>query len=336
MTEVSKNFAAIICLALLVAVVPFFVQGGYYQGILVFAGLNCLTCTGLCLLSGYAGQISIGHAAFNAVGAYGTGICTTMFGFSPVAGIIISAAVSILVAFVLGWPALRLKGHYLAMATLGFGAIIHAVAVAAVDITGGPQGISGIPSLSLFGYALDSDLKQYYFCWSFALIGLFFAVNLINSRVGRALKSIQGSEAAASSIGIDTSFYKMQVFALSALYASVSGSLYAHYVSYIDPEPFDVMHSVLLVTMVAVGGMHQIWGAVIGSLSLTLLPELLSFLGENVSFMGFSYSTDYNILVYGGILLLIMLFLPDGLSGGFSKIGCSVRRLLVSPGGKSL
>lgn len=331
MTEVSRNYAALFCLAIAVAVLPVFITGSYYQGILIFAALNCLTCTGLCLLSGYAGQISIGHAAFNALGAYGTGICTTMFGLSPFTGIAISAFFSTIVAFILGGPALRLKGHYLAMATLGFGAIIHTVAVAAVDITGGPQGISGIPVISILGNELDSDLKQYYFCWAIALIGVFLAINLINSRVGRALKSIQGSEAAASSIGINTSFYKIQVFALSALFASVSGSLYAHYVTYIDPEPFDVMHSVLLVTMVAVGGMHQIWGAVIGAVSLTLLPEVLSFLGENVSFMGLSYKTDYNILVYGGILLFIMLFLPDGIAGGFYKLGESIKNVFVRP-----
>ncbi|WP_051284002.1 branched-chain amino acid ABC transporter permease [Desulforegula conservatrix] len=329
MTDVFRNYALLICLAIGVAVIPFFVSGSYYQGILIFSALNCLTCTGLCLLSGYAGQISIGHAAFNALGAYGTGICTTMFGLSPFVGMAVSAVISVFVAFVLGGPALRLKGHYLAMATLGFGAIIHTVAVAAVDITGGPQGISGIPSISLLGFELDSDLKQYYLCWAIALLGIFFALNLINSRIGRALKSIQGSEAAASSIGINTSIYKIQIFALSALYASISGSLYAHYMAYIDPEPFDVMHSVLLVTMVAVGGMHQIWGAVIGSVVLSLLPEALSFIGENFSIMGVSYKTDYNTLVYGGILLVIMLFLPDGLAGGLVKIKNSLKSSVI-------
>lgn len=327
MTDVARNYAALVLLTILAAVAPIAVSESYYHGIMVFAALNCITCTGLCLLSGYAGQISIGHAAFNALGAYGSGICTAMLGFSPLSGIGISVVFSVLAAFLLGGPALRLKGHYLAMATLGFGAIIHTVAVAAVNLTGGPEGISGIPSLSLLGFELDSDIKQYYFCWAVALAGVFFAINLINSRVGRALKSIQGSEAAAASIGINTSFCKIQVFALSAVYASVSGSLYAHYMTYIDPEPFAVNSSVLLVTMVAVGGMHQIWGAVIGSVALTLLPEALSFIGDNFSFMGFSYRTDYNILVYGGILLFIMLFLPDGLAGGFVKAGRLLKRI---------
>lgn len=327
MTDVSKNYALLAFAALFIASIPLFVSGSYYHGILIFAALNCLTCIGLCLLSGYAGQISIGHAAFNAIGAYGTGICTTTFGLSPLTGIFISAVISVILAFLLGGPALRLKGHYLAMATLGFGAIVHTVAVAAVGLTGGPEGISGIPSISFGSFELNSDLRQYYFCWAVAVLGIFFALNLINSRIGRALKSIQGSEAAASSIGINTSFYKIQVFALSALYASISGSLYAHYMTYIDPEPFSVMHSVLLVTMVAVGGMHQIWGAVIGAVVLSLLPEALSFVGENFSIMGFSYKTDYNILVYGGILLFIMLFLPDGLAGGFLKIRESLLKL---------
>jgi branched-chain amino acid transport system permease protein len=331
MNDVAKNYAALILMALIAAAAPLVVTESYYHGIMVFAALNCITCTGLCLLSGYAGQISIGHAAFNALGAYGSGICCTMFGFSPLAGIGTAAIISVSAAFLLGGPALRLKGHYLAMATLGFGAIIHTVAVAAVNLTGGPEGISGIPSLGFPGFELDSDIKQYYFCWTIAILGILFAINLINSRVGRALKSIQGSEAAGASIGINTSFYKIQIFALSAAYASVSGSLYAHYMTYIDPEPFAVNHSVLLVTMVAVGGMHQIWGAVIGSVVLTLLPEALSFIGENFSFMGFSYKTDYNILVYGGILLFIMLFLPDGLAGGFARLGHFLKGLYSKP-----
>ncbi len=315
-----NNYIGLALLVIVVALVPRVVQNEYYLGILVFTALNCLTCVGLCLLLGYAGQISLGHAAFYGIGAYATAILTVKAGWSPWAGMAAGAALSSVVAIVVGVPSLRLKGHYLAMATLGFGAIIHVVFTAAVDLTGGPGGIVGIPKLVLFGYELRSDLSFFYFSWAVVAVGLLFALNLIHSRVGRGLRAIHGSEDAAGSLGIDTSRYKIRIFVLSAVYASVAGSLYANYVNYIDPGPFDVMHSVLLVTMVAVGGMHNIWGAVTGAVLLSVLPELLSSLSDYFGGMGIAYNPDYDTLIYGGILLLIMLFLPGGLAEGIRGV----------------
>jgi branched-chain amino acid transport system permease protein len=316
----AKDYIGIGVLTALVAVVPHIVGNDYYLGVLVFTALNCLTCIGLCLLMGYAGQISIGHSAFVAIGAYSSAILTTRYGWSPwnamVTGIVLSGGV----AMVVGFPTLRLKGHYLAMATLGFASIVHIVCVAAVEITGGPAGISGIPRLVLFGVPLETDTLNFYFSWGAVLIGLFFAVNLIHSRMGRGLRAIHGSEDAASSLGVNITVDKIKVFVLSAVYASISGSFYAHYVQYIDPGPFDVNHSVLLITMVAVGGLHSIWGALTGAVLLSLLPEGLSFLSEYFQSYGIQYKTDYDTLVYGGILLMIMLFLPEGLFDGIRRL----------------
>jgi len=219
-----------------------------------------------------------------------------------------------------GVPSLRLKGHYLAMATLGFGAIVHIVFVAAVNLTGGPNGIAGIPHLHLFSFELSTDKSFFYFSWAAVILGLFFALNLIHSRVGRGLRAIHGSQDAAGSLGVNTARYKIQIFILSAVYASVAGSLYANFVNYIDPGPFDVMHSVLLVTMVAVGGMHNIWGALIGAVLLSILPEFLSALSDYFGGVGISYNPDYDMLIYGGILLAIMLFLPGGLLEGIRNL----------------
>ncbi len=314
-----RDYIGIGVLLAMVIAVPFLVDNPYYLGVLVFTALNCLTCIGLSLLMGYAGQISLGHAAFIALGAYSSALLTTLAGWSPWAAMGAGAVISAVVAVIVGVPSLRLKGHYLAMATLGFSAIVHIVAIAAVDITGGPQGIGGIPYLSFGDLVLDTDIRFYYFSWAVVIIGLILALNLIHSRMGRGLRAIHGSEDAACAAGVHTALYKIQIFIISAVYASISGSLYASYATYIDPGPFDVMHSVLLVTMVAVGGMHRLWGAVIGAVLLSLLPEILSSFSGYFQMIGLDYSQDYDILIYGGILLAIMLFLPEGLfSGGRS------------------
>jgi branched-chain amino acid transport system permease protein len=316
----QRDYIGLIIVAAIVLLIPMLIENDYYIGILVFTALNCLTCMGLCLLMGYAGQISLGHSAFYGIGAYATGILTVTLAWSPWIAMGAGACFTALVAVVVGVPSLRLKGHYLAMATLGFGAIVHIVFVAAVNLTGGPNGIAGIPHLDLFGLELSTDKSFFYFSWAVVMIGLFFALNLIHSRVGRGLRAIHGSQDAAGSLGVNTAKYKIQIFILSAVYASVAGSLYAGFVNYIDPGPFDVLHSVLLVTMVAVGGMHSIWGALIGAVLLSILPEFLSALSDYFGGVGISYNPDYDMLIYGGILLSIMLFLPGGLLEGIRNL----------------
>jgi branched-chain amino acid transport system permease protein len=329
-----RDYIGLAVLALGVALTPLAVTNPYYLGILVFTALNCLTCVGLSLLMGYAGQISMGHAAFVGIGAYTTAILTLRLGWSPWAGMAAGALLSGLVALAVGVPSLRLRGHYLAMATLGFGSIVHIVTVAAIGLTGGPGGLMGIPPLAIGGWGISDDLRFFYFSWGVVILGLFFAVNLIHSRTGRGLRAIHGSEDAAAAAGVHTAVFKIQVFVISAVYAAVAGGLYACYVGYIDPGPFDVMHSVLLVTMVAVGGMHRIWGAIIGAFLLSLLPEMLSLAGEHLAGIGLSYNTDYDMLIHGGILLAIMLFLPEGLFGGVARVfGFAGARLRRAGGG---
>ena len=318
----GRDITGLIALIVGVVLLPVVIGNEYYLGVLIFTALNCLAAIGLCLLMGYAGQISIGHGAFVAIGAYASGILTVKLGWSPWTAMLAGAAITAAVAAVMGLPTLRLKGHYLAMATLGFASIVHILAVATVDLTGGPSGLLNIPRISLFGIHLDSDTRFFYFSWAAVVIGLYAGFNIINSRVGRGLRALHGSEEAAASLGVNITGYKLQVFVVSAVYASVSGSLYAYYVNYIDPGPFGVMHSVLLVTMVAVGGMHKLWGAFTGAVLLSLLPEFLSFSTDYLQVIGIAYQPDYDILVYGGILLIIMLFLPEGV---FDGLGSAVR-----------
>ncbi len=276
----------------------------HYPDILVFAGIYCLITIGLSILMGYAGQISIGHAAFFGIGAYVSAILTVRYGFNPWPCMLIGSAVSAGVALLVGAPSLKLKGHYLAMATLAFGIIVFIIFNEEIEWTGGPDGMPGIPGLSLFGFEFDSVEKYYYLVWFFVLAAFIFTINVIQSGTGRALRAIHASEPAASAMGVNISKYKMIVFVYSAILASIAGSLYAHYLNFINPSTFDLFFSIKLLIMIALGGMHNIWGAIIGAC-------LISFL----SYEWLHYFEEYEVIVYGAILLLVTIFLPHGLVG---------------------
>jgi len=275
----------------------------YYLSLLVFVGINSLMTMGLSMLMGYAGQISLGHAAFFGIGAYSSGILTTKYFFHPVGAFMIGIFLSALIAFLVGKPTLRLKGHYMAVATLGFGEILFIVFNELSSLTGGPSGLSGIPPLMIFGHPLEGA-TYLYLVWAFVILLLVFSLNVINSRVGRALRALHGSELAASAMGVDASRFKVQVFVLSAIYASTAGSLYAHFITFISPSSFSFMFSILLLMMVVVGGAETIWGALLGTMLLTLLPEYLRGL------------EDFEVLVYGAILMVVLLFMPQGILEG--------------------
>jgi len=210
----------------------------HYMDVMVFVGIYSIMTIGLCLLMGYAGQISLGHASFFGLGAYISGVFTTKYGVNPWLCLLMGIGVSALVAVIIGAPSLKLRGHYLAMATLAFCIMITIVFNENVKWTGGPDGLAFIPGISLMGYPLDSIAKYYYLVWSFVLIALLLSLNIIRSRVGRAMRSIHGSELAASAMGVNISKYKIYVFVVSAVMASVAGSIYAHYLNFLNPTSF--------------------------------------------------------------------------------------------------
>ncbi len=303
-----KNYFRLLGLVIVVAVLPLFIRGDYYLSVLVFMGINGLVVMGLSLLMGYAGQISLGHAAFYGIGAYSTGVLTTHFGYSVYTAFLFGVGLSVMVAILVGIPALRLKGHYLAVATLGIGEIVYIVFNEWMSLTGGPSGLSNIPPFHLGGFSFGSTLRFYYLVWGVILLALWFSLNVIHSRVGRALRSMHGSETAAGAMGVNIAFLKIQVFILSAVFASVGGSLYAHFVSFIAPSNFGLTVSMLFLMMGVIGGIHNIWGALLGALLLTFLPEYLRVFDQ------------YDILVYGAILLLILLFMPEGFLEGVPSL----------------
>jgi branched-chain amino acid transport system permease protein len=274
----------------------------HYMDVMVFVGIYSIMTIGLCLLMGYAGQISLGHASFFGLGAYISGVITTKYGINPWLCILMGMAVSSVVAVVIGAPSLKLRGHYLAMATLAFCIIITIVFNENVELTGGPDGLAFIPGMSVMGYPLDSIAKYYYLVWSVVLVSLLFSLNIIRSRVGRAMRSIHGSELAAGAMGVNISKYKIYVFVVSAVMASVAGSLYAHYLNFLSPASFDLFVSIKLLIMIILGGMHSIWGAIVGA-------ALISFL----NYEWLHYFEEAEGMIYGLIILLIMIFLPGGL-----------------------
>jgi branched-chain amino acid transport system permease protein len=292
---------ALLGLAAGAALLPVVVTNPYYLNIFCLVGLNAILVIGLNLLIVYAGQISLGHAALFGLGAYFSGILTGTYGLPPWPTILLAMALTGAVAYLIGRPILKLHGNYLVMATLGFNLIVNIVIIQWDHFTGGPSGLPGIPTLSLLGLAFDSDRRWSYLIWFFVLVGLILALNLVDSRVGRALRALHGSEVAAATLGVDVAAYKSRVFVLSALYASLAGSLYAHYLTFVSPKTFDIFFSVELVTMVIVGGMGSVWGSLLGALILTPLPQALGFV------------EDWKEVLYGGLLVACLIFAPQGL-----------------------
>lgn len=303
----KSSFKAVVTFVIALIFLLIF-KNPYYIGVLIFLGINLLITIGLSLLMGYAGQISMGQAAFFGIGAYTSGILTAKFGLPIGVSFLASIAITVLIAFIIGIPTLKLKGHYLAMATLGLGEIVYIVFNELIPLTGGPSGFGEIPVIKIFGISLDSDQKFYIFIWAIVSFILFISLNIVNSRIGRALKALNKSEEISSTLGINTSKVKLGIFTLSAGYAALAGFLYAHYVTFLSPGSFSLNFSILLVTMVAIGGMENIWGAFLGTAILTLLPEYLRFF------------KDFDILIYGAILMSIMLLRPEGLYGIKIKI----------------
>lgn len=294
---------------------PVLIRNPYYLSIMTIIGIHGLIAVGLSLLLGYAGQLSLGHAAFYGLGAYTSGILTAKFGFPVWAGFLASIALTLAFSIIIGIPSLRLKGNYLAVATLAFGVIVFILFQELVELTGGPSGLTGIPRISIFRITFDTELKYYFLAWTILIVILLASLNIIYSRIGRALKSIHGSELAANAMGVNTSLYKIQIFLLSGTYAGIAGFLYAHYVRFVNPDPFNLFFSILLVMMVAIGGMRNIWGSLIGAALFTILPELL----RSVSYI--------QTVLYGLVLLLIMLFMPKGLVDGIISIISSLSKI---------
>lgn len=304
MTLERKNLWGLLALVVFISLLPWVLGNAYFISVAVLVGVNSILVLGLNLLLGQAGLVSLGHAAFFGIGAYASGILTAKLSFPAWPAMLVSLLLVGIIALFLGLASLRLKSLYLALTTLAFGEIIFLLLNEGGSLTGGPAGLPGVPRLSFFGIPLNNEWRYFYLVWSVSLALFALSLNISASRVGRALRALRDDETAASAGAVDPFWYKMQVFVLSALYAGLAGSLYAHFTGFLSPGTFSVWTGIQLLTMVAVGGMFTLWGAFLGAALLTSLPEFLRFF------------QDYDALIYGAALILVMMFMPRGLAHG--------------------
>jgi branched-chain amino acid transport system permease protein len=264
--------------------------------------VNLILIASLNLLMGFGGQISLGHAGFFGLGAYASGILNVKLGLGAWLGLPAAALVAGVAALVIGLPTLRLRGHYLSMATLGWNAILVVLFNQLVNLTGGPNGLLGVQPFSLVGIRLDTEARAFPLVWLASLLVMLAILNLLHSRLGRALRAVATNELGADAIGIDSFGIKLLFFVLSAGMAGIAGSLYVHVNQYASPEAFGISNSILLIVMVALGGSGAYWGPLLGALIYTAVPQLL---------LGYE---DAELMLFGLGMLLVLIAFPGGLA----------------------
>ena len=295
----SAYYGLVIVIVILL-VLPFVVPNSFYMDLVIRMAINAVIVLGLNLLIGFAGQISMGHAGFLGIGAYASAVLPTHLGWHPVLAMAAGAAAAGMLAALVARPIFKLKGHYLAMATLGLGIIINIALRNEAAWTGGPDGMP-VPAMGVFGFELSNDKHWYWVVALLLSVSVWASLNLIDSPFGRALRALHGSEVASQVVGVDVVRYKVAIFVLSAVFASVMGSVTAHYVGFVTPNLADFFHSIELVTMVVIGGMASVYGSLVGAVLLTALPQALA------TFEG------WETVAFGAILMACMIFMPKGL-----------------------
>jgi branched-chain amino acid transport system permease protein len=304
------QFCIVILIVLAVALPPFF--GSYYHFVLGLALINVIIAIGLNILTGNAGQISMCQASFMAIGAYATTYFTTKWGMNYWLALPLGGVFAAFCGFFVGFPALRLRGFYLAVATLGFLEFSQILIENLPAITGGVRGMSS-PRPWIFGFKLSNDLHFYYAILIITLISIWCAYSLLNSSIGRAFNAIRNSEPAAQTLGIPLARTKLMAFVFAAFYGGIGGGLYATLVGFIDPLEFNLVTAIRQIIFITVGGLGSVAGSVIGALLFTALPEFLRSFKE------------YNEFVFGAILLLTLMFMPTGIVG----LAPAFRRVLL-------
>ncbi len=290
-------------LAVLV-IAPALIENQYILQVMIFVGIYIMLTLSLNLLNGYVGLIALGHAGFYGIGAYASAKFSLELGFPFLLSLLGSGVVAGVFGYLLGRPTLRLSGIYLALATLGFNVVLWLLLLNWMSFTNGPLGIMSIPPPNIFGYEIETRSDYFYLILTLVVLTLFSMNRLVNSRFGRALVAIREDELAAEAIGVDTTRYKVQAFVLSAFYAGLAGSFYAHFVKYVSPDSFTHMESFIMLAMLALGGSGNLFGPVVGATILIVIPEVFRGLLE------------YRMIIYGSVLVVMMLVRREGLLGG--------------------
>jgi len=304
----SRKPLVVLALVVVLALLPVFVHSDYVLTLLDLAGIYAIAVMGLGILLGFTGQMSLAQAAFLGIGAYTSAWFTTHLGWPVWPAMGAAVALSALVGLAVGYPCLRLSGHYLALATIGFGIIAQLVLINWKSVTNGSDGVTGIPPPQIGPWTLDTYGKYYYLVLAAVLVCAYVAWRIKTTRVGRALHAIRENEIAARATGIDATRYKIIAFVLAGAYAGLAGSLLAHDIKFISPDSYSFDQSVVFLVMLILGGSSSITGALVGALLLTMLPEVLRPLKS-------SY-----IMVYGAAVIAMIVFMPQGLVGLFAAL----------------
>ena len=303
-------------LPLFILSVPLWIANPYILRIMIILFIYSIMAVSLNLIMGLTGLLSISHAAFFGIGAYTSALLSLKMGFSFWVCLPASALISALFALIVGFPVPRLKGHYLALATLAFNEIVRLVIYNWDGLTRGASGLPNIPAPKLFSFQFNSQLSYYYLTFFFLLLTVILIGRIFYSDLGRTFRSLKEDEVISQALGIEAMNYKVLAFLIGGLFAGLSGSLYAHYNSFISVQITDVFESVLIIVMVFIGGAGSVLGSLAGAVLVILLPELLRGL------------EGYRMLIFGSILILVMMFYPHGLLG---KLGPPIEHRLFSP-----
>jgi len=303
----NSRWATLLILAAVIATIPWFFPSGFYFRVTALVWVTALAAVGLQVLMGQAGQVSLGHAGFVGIGAYATALGPRYLGLDVLLCLPLGAVLAAAIAFVVGRPILRLKGHYLAVATLGFGMLVTMVLVNEVGITGGPDGVR-VPRAELLGWRIRGGETFYWITGVALLIGVWIALNLQDSPSGRALAALHDSEVAARTVGVDVARHKLRAFVIAAVYAAVAGGLLALLNGFVTPDAAGFVASVEYVTMVVIGGLASVPGAVVGAALLVLLPQALTAFH------------DYEHAILGLLIMVFMIFLRSGIVPGLAGL----------------
>lgn len=303
----SYRLTGLLAVGAVYLLAPFVFERSYLD-YFIFAGLLTLGGLGLGLLLGQCGIVNLAQAAFYGVGAYSTAYCTTILNWPSSLGILTGCMISTVISLAIGIPILRLTGFFLALATLSVSLIANALFLEWDNVTGGTLGIGGIPSLSVFGFALNTPDRFFYFIWAVVAIAMVLASNLVGGRPGLAMRAMRDAPPAAQSLGVEIPKLQLSIFVISGLLGSVAGSLFAHYVTFISVHSFSVERSILFLLVPIIAGATSVFGLVVGALFVVLVPELLSHLG------------DLHHLLFGVALVLVVVFMPRGVVGTLSHL----------------
>lgn len=304
--KIRKSMILLVLALIVVAALPIFLKKQYYTNLMVQVLINIIIVTGLNFITGLTGQMNLGTAGIFALGAYTSALLTTKLGVNAWFGLLASIVMGLLIGICLGYPSLRLKGVYLALTTIGFSEVVRILITNAIGFTGGSAGVNRIPPFILFGYEFKNNVSTYYLYLVFTVILLIFAQRIVKSKWGRMLKAIRDNSEALETSGVNVTWPKIMAFTLAAVYGCIAGCMYSHFIRFIFPDEYTINFSINYVFMLIIGGIGTVPGAVIGTIFVMIVPEVLRFL------------EGYYWLVFSIIALLFVIFLPNGLVSIFS------------------